>query len=322
MSDAIAYASPFVPPEWIAAHGLCVERLVPPAADEGVGQGICPFASACAAWATSASGARALVLASTCDQMRRTGERVGRSGSLPVFVMNVPATWQTRAARSLYLAELQRLGRFLVACGGRDPSPECLVETMRGFDSRRRGVRLRPGRCTARQYAEALVQIACDREPNLPGTVESAAVRARVALVGGPLRRDDLWIYDLLEQLGAEVVLDATEAAERSLPAPFDEAAMLANPLAELARAYFDTIPDAFRRPDTLLHEYLGRELRRRGARGVILVRCAWCDHWHAQYGRLKETLGLPLVEIDLGGRDDQLQRTRTRIETLVDIAR
>ena len=36
--------------------------------------------------------------------------------------------------------------------------------------------------------------------------------------------------------------------------------------------------------------------------RGVILVRCVWCDLWHAEFARLREWLKLPSVEIDLGG--------------------
>ncbi len=49
---------------------------------------------------------------------------------------------------------------------------------------------------------------------------------------------------------------------------PKDRQRLLASPLAELAAAYFDTMPDAFRRPDTLLDEYLRRELAAGQGRG------------------------------------------------------
>jgi benzoyl-CoA reductase/2-hydroxyglutaryl-CoA dehydratase subunit BcrC/BadD/HgdB len=126
----------------------------------------------------------------------------------------------------------------------------------------------------------------------------------------------------LLAELGAQVVLDATETDERGLPAPFDAAQLAADPLAELVRAYFDTIPDAFRRPDSQLYEYLRRQVAERNVQGLVLVRHVWCDHWHAQRERLKQCMALPLVEIDLGDQDQQRQRMRTRLETLVSMVR
>ena len=55
-----------------------------------------------------------LVLTTTCDQMRYVAAMLEQRGDRPVFLLNVPSTWQTPAARRLYLDELRRLGRFLV----------------------------------------------------------------------------------------------------------------------------------------------------------------------------------------------------------------
>lgn len=299
MSRSVVYSSPFVPAEWIAAHGLEPVRLVPeaaPAADTL--QGTCPFAADFARSAMQAEAAAGIVLTSTCDQMRRMAERLARRSRTPVFLMNVPATWG-RAGSDLYTAELRRLGDFLVALGGTGPSRETLIEQMRTCDARRR-------RQAVARSSESL----------------SASDAVRLGLVGGPLRRQDLWIFDLLDELGAQVVLDATETGERCQPAPFEETLLENDPLAELTRAYFATIPDVCRRPDTHLHDYLRLHIARRSVQGLVLVRYLWCDQWHAQGGRLKETMHLPLVQIDLGDQDHQLQRTRTRLETLVSILR
>ena len=98
--------------------------------------------------------------------------------------------------------------------------------------------------------------------------------------------------------------------ASATLPAPFDPQRLEADPVDELVRAYFDTIPDAFRRPDTHLYDYLRRQIADRRVQGMVLVRPLWCDHWHAQRERLKQCTGLPLVQIDLGDQDHELQRT------------
>lgn len=351
MEGSIVYSSPFVPAEWIAAHGLAPHRLLSDAVDTDVAQGVCPFASDFATCSAHVADVRGIIVASTCDQMRRSAERIAAGGVVPVFLLNVPATWQRESSRQLYRSEMLRLGRFLVACGGTAPRQEQLAATMREFDARRRALLAARLELTAREYAEAICHVNRDIDaasrtaeevptsmqhlgaaPGLTPTSSASAAPellsrkasavVRVALVGGPLRQADFWIYDLVEQLGASVVLDATEAAERGMPAPFDEDRLQVDPLGELTRAYFDTIPDAFRRPDALLHEYLRRQLTSRSAQGVILVRYAWCDHWHALRGRLRETLSLPVTEVDLGGSDEQLQRTRTRIEALVSILR
>ena len=61
----------------------------------------------------------------------------------------------------------------------------------------------------------------------------------------------DYAFFDLVERAGGRVVLDATEGGERTLPRPFDPARLAADPFEELADAYFDAIPDAFRRPNS-----------------------------------------------------------------------
>jgi benzoyl-CoA reductase/2-hydroxyglutaryl-CoA dehydratase subunit BcrC/BadD/HgdB len=296
----ILYSSPFVPAEWLEAHGFEPVRLLPEAGlSSDILQGTCPFAADFVRSAMQDGAAAGIVFASTCDQMRRTAELLTRRRRTPIFLMNVPATWQGAAARDLYAAEQHRLARFLVEQGGCWPSPETLVKQMRRHDASRQALRAGP-----------------------PDIASSASGIVRLALVGSPLRRQDSWIRDLLRELGGYVALDATETGERTLPAAFDPQRLEADPVEELVRAYFDTIPDAFRRPDTHLHDYLRRQIADRHVQGLVLVRPLWCDHWHAQRERLKQCTGLPLIQIDLGDQDYELQRTRTRLETLVSILR
>ena len=293
MSVRVGYCSAFVPPEWIAAYGLQGLRLIPDGSAPA-GEGICPFAMAFARSA-GACDLDAVIVTSTCDQMRRIAEQI----DLPldrVFLMNVPATWQTSTSRDLYLQELRRLGSFLQRLGGQKPEGWQLAEVMRRYEHGRWAL----------------------RRPHDGG--ETGGVR--LALVGGPMRQRDFRIFDIIKQTGAEVVLDATEFGQRGMPGAFNQTALEQDPLAELARAYFDAIPDAFRRPDTLLHEYLRREFSGRRVQGIILVRYLWCDLWHAQLPRLKHDTSLPVVELDLTGQESDLQRMRSRIESLVEILR
>ena len=199
--------------------------------------------------------------------MRYVAAMLEQRGDRPVFLLNVPSTWQTPAARRLYLDELHRLGRFLVSLGGKAPSDAELAMVMLANDRSREESRKNSRGPTA-----------CGVPAGIP-----------LAILGGPLLETDCGFFEIVERAGGRIVLDATEHGQRTLPRPFDPARVAAEPLEELADAYFDGIPDAFRRPNTKLYEWLGRELAARQVRGIILHRYVWCDLWHAESQRLKK---------------------------------
>jgi hypothetical protein len=312
----VAYSSPFVPAEWIAAHGLQPHRLRLRATDR-VARGVCPYVGALVdALAEKGTGPicrngpegashkldlspfphDALVLTTICDQMRYAAAVLENQGHAPVFLLNVPSTWQTPAARQLYLDELQRLGRFLVGLDGMAPTNADLAQVM----------------------------LAHDRERTANGprlTTFGITAGVPLAVLGGPLLDSDCPFFELVERAGGRVVLDATEGAERTMPRPFDAARIAASPLQELADAYFDAIPDAFRRPNSGLYQWLGRELHSRYVRGIIFRRYVWCDLWHAELHRLKQWSPVPVLEIDVGLDDASSSgRVQGRIEAFLEV--
>ena len=155
--NQIAYSSPFIPPEWIAAHGLQpVWHRWPGARAFHAGQcaaACVPMPADCCA-AEAGLSAAAIVMATTCDQMRRLAAEVEAHGRVPCFLLNVPATWQTAAARDLYRREIERLGRFLERIGGQARSAARLTQVMLDYDRARASVRTVSCRGSARQLAE------------------------------------------------------------------------------------------------------------------------------------------------------------------------
>ena len=297
----INYSSPFVPAEWIAAHGLTPRRVVLGAADctDTVAEA-CAYARQVAAAASDTHDAAAVIVGATCDQMRRAAEDAVADARMPVFIMHVPATWQTDTARALFDAELGRMSRLLERCGGTAPSPDALRTTMQTFDAARARLHAARASMAPRTFAAALLEF---HETNAVGELKTCTAEPRgvpIALLGGPLLREHYALWNAIEAAGGFVALDATENGERTLPAPFSPDAMADNPRADLVRAYFDTIPDMFRRPDTLLHAWLANMVRARGVRGIVCVRHTWCDHWHAEIARVKESLGLPVLDLEL----------------------
>jgi benzoyl-CoA reductase/2-hydroxyglutaryl-CoA dehydratase subunit BcrC/BadD/HgdB len=283
---------------------------------------VCPYARAFIGEVAAARGTDAAILTTTCDQMRRAAEWLTLGGGPPVFLMNVPATWQTPASARLYRDELQRLGRFMVGLGGAAPSREFLAETIAAYDARRELLRGSLGSLSARQASNAIASY--DRGEDTAATLRGGSPDpprgTPVALVGAPLMRGDERVFDIIAQSGGHVVLDGTESGARTLPAPIDRRRMRDDPLLELLDAYFGAIPDAFRRPDAALYQWLSRELAASGARGVIVWRYVWCDMWAASATRLREATGLPVLDLDVSGDESGLARTAGRIQAFMEM--
>ena len=298
----IAFFSPFVPPEWIAAHGLRPQRprLRPEDARSAAAcRGVCPFAGATVDRLLGDVDAAGVVHTTVCDQMRYAAALVREKNHLPTFLLNVPSTWQTREARHLYREELQRLGRFLVRLGGNAPSADVLSATRQRYDKARSRVR---------------AGVSADDASGVP-----------LALVGGPTPRGDGDIVDLVSRAGGRIVLDASEFGERTLPAPMDRRRAADDPLGELVDAYFGTIPDVSHRPNTRLYDWLGERLRRRPVRGILFWRYVCCDLWHAELHRLRRWSPVPVLDVDVTHVDvthDDSQHARLlgRIEAFLEM--
>jgi len=282
--------------------------------------GMCPYARAFIGEALSSPGIDAVILTTTCDQMRRAAEWLALGGSRAVFLMNVPATWQTPVSARLYRDELRRLGRFLTRLGARAPSRRRLADTMEDWDARRAVLRGRLGTLSARRASEAMARFDLGEEPAEETAAPAVPQGVPVAVIGGPLMRGDVRIFDAIEKAGGLVDLDGTESGARTLPAPLDRRRLRDEPLLELVDAYFGAISDVFRRPDTALYQWLGRELAASGARGIIVWRYVWCDLWAASIVRLREVTGLPVLDLDVSGDDTGLGRTANRIQAFMEV--
>ncbi|MHC4457683.1 MAG: 2-hydroxyacyl-CoA dehydratase [Planctomycetota bacterium] len=324
----VIYSCPYVPAEWIAAHGLCPSRITPGAAGLASSishiEGVCPYVRGFVNEVITNKKACGVVVTTLCDQMRRGFEIIVGSCKLPAFLMNVPNTWEHIGAQKLYLDELKRLGRFLTRLGGELPSKDVLIERMVEYDGKRASILAARGYLTSREHSEVIAEFSRAGECNLPDDVtcsEPLISGIPLAIVGGPLLRQDFDIFDVVEQFGGRVVLDATETGERGMCRSFDRRRLQDEPLMELSDAYFGSIPDASRRPNSELYKWLKREFVGRGVRGIIFHRYMWCDMWHTELGRLKEWIDLPVLDVDTSGDNETYQfRTSNRIRAFLEM--
>jgi benzoyl-CoA reductase/2-hydroxyglutaryl-CoA dehydratase subunit BcrC/BadD/HgdB len=244
--------------------------------------GMCPFARSFAEYAAGLDDRTAVVFTTTCDQMRRAADLVALRRSGPVFLLNVPAT-RGELAERMYVAELERFGRFLQAIGERPghlkpPAPRLDCERQRGD-------------------------------------------AVRLAVVGSPIPELTAFERDI-ERLGGSLVLDASDSGERTRPATIDPDTWRINPLVALARAYL-AMPAIHQRPNDRLLTWLTAEVVRRDIQGVILRRYVWCDLWHAMSPCIRESIGVPVLDIEVDADATvSSPRLSTRISAFIEMLR
>lgn len=292
----VGYGCPFVPTELISACGFEPRRIIPwPGWRTGLPPaiaGVCPYARAITAEVTADSSLAAVILTTRCDQARRAVDLITQATSRPIFLLNLPKTWQSPGARILYREELARMIDFLAGIGGRKPAASQIIEAARAFAATGR-----------------------------PAVSGSGSVP--LALIGGPLLPEHAGTLHMIETEGGHIALDATEWGERTRPAAIDEARLAAAPLDELARVYFDSIPDVFQRPDTRLHDWLAGRLAERDIRGIIVHRLTWCDLWRAEVQRLRDRFALPLLDLEQADATEAVEsRLATRIQAFMESIR
>jgi benzoyl-CoA reductase/2-hydroxyglutaryl-CoA dehydratase subunit BcrC/BadD/HgdB len=108
-------------------------------------------------------------------------------------------------------------------------------------------------------------------------------------------------LLDAIERAGGRVVLNATEAGERSLwPAsPLGQAQPDDEAPARFARGYLANCVDVYQRPNTRLYDWLRPRLSARRVRGIVLWHYVACDLWRAEAQPMREAFGLPVLLLD-----------------------
>ena len=324
----VIYTCPYVPTEWIAAHSMRACRLLLNRIESHSAsvrtEGVCPFVRNFIGEVTNNIQADGIVLTTVCDQMRRAFDIMVRNCEIPAFLMNVPSTWQSLASQKLYIDELKRLSGFLTKLGGKLPSNDDLAKIMLEYDEARKSVLAAREYLSARRYAEAIAATGMDGPEKTLDSVSAAKQPTdgiRLAIIGGPMIRQDFDLFDMIEQSGGQIVLDATETGERGMFAAFDRRRLRDEPLMELANSYFNGINDVSRRPNSELYKWLRHEITSRQVKGIIFRRYVWCDLWHAELQRLKDWTDLPVLDIDTDGNNNNEQfRTANRIRAFMEM--
>jgi len=267
--------------------------------------GICPFAGAFADQVITRGGYDAVVATTLCDQMRRVAGALEPRLPVPLFLFNLPSTWEHEGPERLYRDELARFGLFLSTLGGIPPSREKLANQMLLYARARQRMQSLRASLTGTSFLAMLAHFH-ENGPTVKGEEYIPGPRRGLplAIIGGPALACFHHIFQFIEERGGLIVLDGTDTGERSFPGPFDMDRARDDPIGELTKAYFATIPHPFRRPNTFLYSWLRKEIPERDVKGVILLRHSWCDIWHAEVMELRKSISLPLLDLELNNED------------------
>lgn len=310
--------SPWVPREWIYAHGL-EPRGVWLDRDLGIPAsplraGACAFSQSMISLAET-HPADLVIFTTHCDQMRRSFDMAATQRPQNLFLFNLPATSGTGTDRRMYRDELARLSRFLIRAGGHEAKELELLATRQQTAQRRvlDWSRRAGGRAGAETSARFLHGNA---EPAQNPPAPASRRLTPVALVGGPLPQSQWPVFDTLEQAGAHVTVNGTENGERAMetgdaPAPFD--------LDSLAESCAQRCVDVFQRPNTRLYAWMKQRFTEGSVRGIVLWSYVNCDLWRAETANLRETFELPVLALEAHETLADATRARTRIEAFLE---
>lgn len=277
----ILYSSQYIPPAWIEAHGLESVKIFPCSEGqlESEGEGICSYAELMRQNVLSTE-CEGVIFTTRCDQMRRISEICRLSGK-KIFLMNIPSTWQNPVSLDIYKDELMRLSSFLTKISGATLSMGKLKKSI-----------------------NKLQEV---NEVNKRGK--------NIALMGGPLVDKDSELIKIIERNSANIALDATELGGMSVPG-INLKNLEKDHLAELANAYFANMPDIAKRPNTQFYEKAQQIIKERNIEGIIVRTYPWCDIWHAEIPRIKETFDLPMLNytVDVNTLPTHDSRLKTRL--------
>lgn len=289
MTDTVYYTCPFVPEELIEACGFHPRRLTPTSTGALLFQteGMCSFTNA---WLeslhTTANQNKSCIaiFTTSCDQMRRAFDLVYHQKNTHTFLLDVPSTTNDRSL-GYYQDELRRLMHFLCEISGHQTDESHLPHYTQKTDVREADI-----------DTQGSLQIAITGGP-VPNTIQKA-------------------VEQILSTADARISLNLTE--NKLVPLRKNQTDQLS--LEELACAYFK-IPSIWKRSNDAFYEWITPQIQSEKIDGVMLFRHVFCDLWHSQIYEFKKRISVPLLDVELDGKEvlsaAAISRLQAFLETL-----
>lgn len=277
----------------------------------------------------------ALVFVNTCDMMRRLPETVIANIKIPVFQLYLPRTAQAFANRvQEFERQLVLLKEWLIGLTGEEVNEAGLVTAIRQYNSLRQVITqldeqraLVPSPIKASEIFDLAllswllepkeaVTIATEIGKKIMVSGKSEIDRPRVILAGSIITEEERNLIALIEEQ-ADIVADVVCTGVRFFAGNIE---LNENPFQSLASFYFNRIPCSYRRPNDLLYDKMKQLIFGRAVQGVIYKTLLYCDPWRFEANFLRQTLRLPVLEIEGDYSLTNREQLRTRIEAFMEV--
>lgn len=343
----VGYLDIFTPPELIASCGAIPLGLqlggdydAELAGEKYMKSDACAFCKACIGYKATKHPlydcVTHLVGANTCDQMRRMQELWHKYFHIPVYVFNIPYTWQEDEASQLFGREMSWLKSELEALCGTKMD----IGKLRSLVEKHN---------TARRLLEEINRLRREQVPRVSGCevlelayyywildidtynsclldlikeIEAREPRARkhekrILFGGSILAHGDHRVLGLIEERGATVTGDFLYNVQSTF---IDEIDTVGDIWKNLCESYRLKKVFGNSRPNCRIYEFAKNEAEKCKADAVIYKTLKFCDPWTAEVFRMKRDLGLPFLHFDSTYSPSGEGQLITRIEAFLEI--
>ncbi|MBI5777884.1 MAG: 2-hydroxyacyl-CoA dehydratase [Planctomycetes bacterium] len=335
----VGYTCLYVPPELIEAYGFWPVRLAGLGNVDSENEGErfihnegCSFCKDC----LGAQGLKRLpqsavdylVIPSTCDQMKRQGEKWHLTFNVPTYFLFVPKTWQDRSCQNAYRREIKWLSEELATLipSGKPVRP--LKEIIIRYNqarARMRDLGRRMDYHTRRLLMHLFFVSPIDDflkyldkvEQHLP---EKATLsrRLNLMLVGSPVAYGDNFLDNILSEYPEiNIAIDTTCTGQRALDVSI---ATNGNLIDNLASGYFQRPPCIWRRPNSQFYRYINECYSKYKIDGIIYKTLKFCDLWKYEFRRFREMVKHPMVQVENNYSPAQAGQFNKRISAFIEM--
>ncbi len=263
----------------------------------------------------------------TCDQVRRTLERLSVDLKLPVFPVQLPAT-DSKESEEYYIQgvinAIQNISSYLdkeidINAVRKDweyrvEAAEIMAELMWKCSALPL-ITHRLNQLYAWARPSGFLKFIRQLVPKLPEFTPNFTVITTGSVL---CNEDDTLIRILSERNVCFIPLNCTglnmvEGLESIKEVPDNEI------IAALSRINY-RMPSCIRvRPNTKVYDRLAEALEKTKARGIILKTLSFCDLWYTEKERMKRSFDVPVLVYDSTYGEGDIGRASTRIETFLE---
>jgi benzoyl-CoA reductase/2-hydroxyglutaryl-CoA dehydratase subunit BcrC/BadD/HgdB len=263
----------------------------------------------------------------SCDQMRRTLERLQNDLKIPVIPVQLPAT-ATEDSENYFVISVKRavedLSDYL--------DIKVSMEKVREYEDYRNKISdiISTMMLKFNLLPHILQKLSWTYHTSRPKqfynflksnmeNIPDFKPATKVLLTGSVNSEEEIWLFEVLtkHQIG---VIPVNCSGLHSVQDVCDLENIPDQEIVKsLALSTFRSAPCIRRRPNNQVYDQISETVRKTSAAGIILKTLPFCDLWYSEKERMKQTFEVPVLVLDTGFGEGVKNKNTGRIEAFVE---